>query len=124
MSCDKVPNHVWRYCNQLDNNGWIWFYEQIKEPLKLVADMEFLFYTLKWILKEEFDDLSYELYAQYIIDPECRYDGMIKPEWLPRLEKRYGSKLENELCDIYKNLCLMQDDTGDMQAFSADSLPF
>jgi hypothetical protein len=115
MSGDKAPNYVRRYCECLDELGWKCFYRQIREPVEFVTDLNFLFYILKWILKIDFDDLSYEVYFQYIMDPELSYDGMIKPEWIPILEKRYDSKLEEEFSEIQENSCLLPDEKGSRQ---------
>jgi hypothetical protein len=97
MSGGQSPNYVKRYCLQLDEFKWLWFYHQMKEPVEFVVDVEYLFYILKWILKEDFDDLSYAVYFQVIMDPEMRPEPLIKDEWWPILDKQYQECLQNEL---------------------------
>ena len=91
-----APNWVARYCGCLDKYEWMWFYEQMKEPTEF-ANVEWLFYVLKWILKHDFDDLSREVFFQYVLDPEMCYGVTIKDEWLDCLKVRYGKELEEVL---------------------------
>lgn len=97
MFSNDVPNYVKRYCSGLDEFKWQWFYYQMKEPVKFVADIEYLVYILKWILKEDFDDLGYAVYFQVIMDPEIRPEPLIKDEWRTILDKRYQERLQNDL---------------------------
>ncbi|OIJ21359.1 hypothetical protein BKP45_00850 [Anaerobacillus alkalidiazotrophicus] len=100
MLGEGVPCYVQRYCKQLDASQWQWFYEQMLEPVTFVTDTAYLFYVLKWILKYDFDDLSYAVYFQDIMDPECNPQSLIKDEWLPVLWNRYGQRLKKELFGI------------------------
>ncbi|MEL7567484.1 MAG: hypothetical protein AAGU75_00395 [Bacillota bacterium] len=105
MAGSKVPNYVRRYCEDLDEFKWQWFYLQMKEPIEFVADVDYLFYILKWILKSNFDDLGYEVYFQSVMNPEMHPEPLIKDEWwsilqkslragwLPREESRKQNKL-------------------------------
>ena len=70
------------------------------EPVTFVMDISYLLYGLKWILKYDFDDLSYAVYFQDIMDPECN-PSQIKDEWLLVLWNRYGQRLEKELSEIH-----------------------
>lgn len=97
MIGSKSPNYVKRYCLQLDKFKWQWFYYQMKEPVEFVVDIEYLFYILKWILKDDFDDLGYAVYFQVIMDPEMRPKPLIKDEWLTILDKRYTERLLDDL---------------------------
>jgi hypothetical protein len=124
MSSEKAPSYVRRYCECLDDGEWKRFFCQCKEPLEFVADTKFFFYILKWILKTDFDDLSFEVYVQYVMDPEGRYDGTIKPEWIPRLEKRYGSMLDMLFSEICENASVVSNVNIGEQVFFGDSLPF
>ncbi|MFV2051138.1 hypothetical protein KDJ21_011585 [Metabacillus litoralis] len=88
----------------MDDSQWQWFYEQMLEPVTFVTDSTYLFYVLKWILKYDFDDLSYAVYFQDIMDPECIPQSLIKDEWLPVLWNRYGQRLKKELFEIHFSL--------------------
>ncbi|MEW6215652.1 MAG: hypothetical protein AB1478_10710 [Nitrospirota bacterium] len=69
----------------------------MKEPVEFVVDIEYLFYILKWILKDDFDDLGYAVYFQVIMDPEMRPEPLIKDEWWTILDKRYRGRLMDDL---------------------------
>lgn len=97
MTSSKSPNYVRRYCLQLDEFKWQWFYYQMKEPVEFIVDIEYLFYILKWILKDDFDDLGYSVYFQVIMDPEMRLEPLIKDEWWTILDKRYSERLMDDL---------------------------
>ncbi len=73
----------------------------MKEPLQFILCEEYLFYILKWILKEPFEDLSYEVYLHVMMDPEKTSKSLIKAEWKIILDKRYEEKL-NELISELK----------------------
>ena len=62
-----------------------------------VADSGRLFYVLKWILKNDFDDLLYEIYFQDYCDPEMYPESLIKDEWQETLQKRYGDRLAADI---------------------------
>jgi len=115
MLGEGVPCYIQRYCKKLDHSQWQWFYEQMLEPVTFVMDIAYLFYELKWILKYEFDDLSYAVYFQDIMDPECNPQSQIKDEWLPVLWDRYGQRLEKELSEIHcsSNNASVTDNIGD-----------
>lgn len=104
MLGESVPCYIQRYCKQLDDSKWQWFYVQMSEPVTFVTDMAYLFYVLKWILKYDFDDLSYAVYFQDIMDPESNPQSLIKDEWLPVLRNRYGQRLKKELYEIHYSL--------------------
>ncbi len=83
------PRYLVNYVNSLNEEELNWFYEQMKEPLEFLTTESYLFYKLKWILKNKFTDLSKEIYAEYLCNPEGFTFTIIKPEWEPILEKRY-----------------------------------
>lgn len=101
MSSSQVPNYVRRYCDNLDEFKWQWFYYQMKEPMEFVADTEYLFYVLKWILKYDFDDLGYEVYFQTIMDPEMWSEPLIKDKWWTILDKRYQERFHNDISEMH-----------------------
>lgn len=101
MVSNEVPSYVWRYCSVLDEYKWQWFYLQMKEPMEFVTDIDYLFYILKWILKQDFKDLSYSVFFQDIMDPECRPESLIKNEWWPILQKRYLAQLQKDIPKIH-----------------------
>ncbi|WP_058306087.1 hypothetical protein [Gracilibacillus massiliensis] len=113
MLGEDRPNYIHRYCNQLDDSQWQWFYEQMLEPVAFVTDITYLFYVLKWILKYDFDDLSYAVYFQDIMNPECIPQSQIKDEWLAKLLDRYEQRLKKELSEIhYSSNVTIDDDAG------------
>lgn len=84
----ETANYIRRYCRQLESLGWKRFYFQMKEPLDFITDEKYLFYILKWILKEPFEDLSYEVYLQVVQNPEQISEPLIKDEWWIILNQR------------------------------------
>lgn len=99
MSGNDVPTYINRYCQDLDNRSWERFYEQMKEPLEFVKDTETLIYVLKWILKYDFDDLSYAVFFQGFMDPEGTGD-LIMDSWWQILCDRYWSRIEHDMSGI------------------------
>lgn len=78
MTSDLAPGYVQRYCHQLNDVKWIWFYAQMIEAMLITDEPEYLFYVLKWILKNNLHDLAYEMYCQDMMNPECRSESLIK----------------------------------------------
>ena len=97
MTSPGVPNYVMRYCEYLNGKKWKWFYEQMDTALEVVDNIEYLFYVLKWILKDDFDDLTYEIYLQDYLDPEMNPASLIKDGWHKVLYERYKDRLEEDL---------------------------
>jgi len=124
MESAGAPNYVRRYCEGLDKFEWVWFYEQMKEPIEFVGDIEYLLYILKWILKHGFDDLSYAVYAHYVMDPEFCHDDAIKGTWLGILEERYGEQLEQEIASLSCGVLPGTDENSGRKDSTVDSLPF
>lgn len=89
MLHNNSGNYINRYCNQLTSMEWKLFYSQMKEPLEFIVDEKYLFYMLKWILKEPYTDLSFEVYLQVIQNPEQISEPLIKDEWMIILNTRY-----------------------------------
>lgn len=44
MSSCEVPNYIGRYCSQLDEKQWKWFYSQIMLAFLVTDESEYLFY--------------------------------------------------------------------------------
>lgn len=101
MCSSQVPNYVRRYCDNLDEFKWQWFYNQMIEPMEFVADSDYLFYILKWILKYDFDDLGYAVYFQTIMNPEMWPEPLIKDEWRTILDKRYQERFHNDISEMH-----------------------
>ena len=93
MTGCNVPNYVLRYCDLLDEQGWQWFYGQVGDALNFVGDIERFFYILKWILKYDFIDLTYEIFVHDIMDPESCSESLIKDECREFLEDKYNDEL-------------------------------
>lgn len=78
MVSDAVPDYVRQYCINLNDIKWIWFYAQMIDAMLITDEPEYLFYVLKWILKSDFHDLTYEMFCMDMMDPECRQESLIK----------------------------------------------
>ena len=78
MLSDAVPNYVSGYCSGLNDIKWIWFYAQMTEAVLITNELDYLFYVLKWILKNDFHDIAYEMYCIDMMDPESRPESLIK----------------------------------------------
>lgn len=61
-------NYVIHYCSNLDEKQWAWFHSQVLRTSFLIHDLDFMFYCFKWILKNPFSDLRYEVYTFYMTD--------------------------------------------------------
>lgn len=97
-------NYIIRYCNSLDELDWNNFYNQMKEPLEFIIDESYLFYILKWILKFPYEDLSYDVYLEVIMNPEQIVKPLITKQWHSILEQRYGKKIDEFINEInYSN---------------------
>ena len=97
MTSQRVPNYVRRYCEDLNERKWRWFYGQMNNALEVVGNTEYMFYVLKWILKHNFDDLIYEIYLQDYMDPEMHPGSLIKDGWHEALYERYKDRLAEDL---------------------------
>ena len=100
MLSNCVSNYISSYCSWLDGHKWQWFYLQTKEPVQFIPDTNYLLYILKWILKGDFDDLSYEIYFQLIMDPEGDALSYINDEWWGILSNRYHSRIDEDICGM------------------------
>lgn len=78
---NNVPNYITRYCNQLNEIRWIWFYVQMVEAVIITDELDYLFYVMKWILKTDFNDLTYEMYFFDMTNPECRKESLIRENY-------------------------------------------
>ena len=101
MTSYAVPNYVRRYCSALSDNQWKWFYGQMIIALKLTDEPAYLFYVLKWILKQDYDDLAYEMYCQDFLDPECRKESLIKPSRWAECHRKYHDRFMQEYADVW-----------------------
>jgi hypothetical protein len=100
MVSDAVPNYVRRYCGALCEGQWEWFYGQMIYAIEFTDEPAYLFYTLKWILKFDYDDLVYEMYCQDAMDPECREENLIKHTRWAECHRKYHEKFEQDFADI------------------------
>ena len=98
MTSPNAPNYVRRYCEDLNEEKWKWLHEQMNNALEVTDSTERLFYLLKWILKHDFDDLTYEIYLQDYMDPEMHPKSLIKNDWQKILHERYKDRLAEDLC--------------------------
>lgn len=102
MASSHVPAYINRYCEKLDESSWKHFYGQMEEPVRFTKDVNSLFYVLKWILKYDFDDLSYAVFVQDFMDPEGN-GGIIKDNWWPILHDRYWQRIKNDIPGLFCN---------------------
>ena len=98
MTSPHAPNYVRRYCEDLSEQKWEWFYAQVKDAMEVAVNADCLMYVLKWILKTNFDDLVYEVYFQDYMNPEMSPYSLVKDEWQDVLHVRYKERL---MADIY-----------------------
>jgi hypothetical protein len=97
MLSNAVPNYVNRYCKQLNEGKWIWFYAQMIEAVMITDELDYLFYVLKWILKTDFHDLGYEMYFYDMTNPECRSESLIKDKYCAIYNQHYHSKFIDDI---------------------------
>ncbi|GEP67261.1 hypothetical protein [Clostridium beijerinckii] len=97
MLSDDIPSYVIRYCEQLNEVKWIWFYVQMMEAVIITEELDYLFYVLKWILKTDFHDLAYEMYFYDMINPECSSESLIKDEYRAMYSQRYHTQFMEDL---------------------------
>lgn len=100
MTSDSAPNYVVRYCENLDEIKWIWFYAQMLEAVKITDHIDYLFYVLKWILKSDFHDIAYEMYFYDIMNPENRSESLIKDEYWEMYSEHYHPRLIEDIANI------------------------
>jgi len=115
MTSDAVPNYVYRYCHSLNEVQWEWFYGQMIFAVEFTDEPAYLFYTLKWILKHDYDDLVYEMYCQDVSDPECRKETLIKPSKWAECDRKYYERFMQEFADMWG---------GDADCATDQELPF
>ena len=96
MTSDSAPTYVRRYCDDLGDPQWVWFYGQMKTAINVVDDLEYLFYVLKWILKRDFDDIVYEMYCQDVFNPECCKASLIKPSKWKQCTAKYNDRFTSD----------------------------
>lgn len=87
-----VSSVVKDYVSTLDSKKLIWFYYQMKEPIKFITDDDFMYFYLDQIVQHDFKDLSLELYLYYFIDQSYSND-VIKSDWVDTLSKRYNKEI-------------------------------
>lgn len=98
MLSDSVPNYIIRYCKNLNDVKWIWFYSQMIEAVLITDDIEYLFYVLKLILKNDFHDLAYEMYFYDIMNPEYREKSLINDKYWEVYTEYYHQKILDDIC--------------------------
>ena len=87
MKAYGMPNYIHRYCEDLDELGWMIFYSKMLVPMEIIKDIEDLIYLLKWILKEDPEDFTYSLYVYEMMCAEGR--DYIKEEYFSMLSDKY-----------------------------------
>lgn len=97
MLSNAAPNYVIRYCEQLNEVKWTWFYVQMIEAVMITDEPDYLFYVLKWILKTDFHDLAYEMYFYDMFNPECRPESLIKDKYWIMYSEHYHNKFMKDL---------------------------
>ena len=103
MTSDAVPCYVCRYCGKLGKEQWEWFYNQMMIALELTDEPEYLFYTLKWILKCDYGDMAYEMYCHDMMDPECRDKTLIRPSRWAECGRKYHKRFMEEYGNTESN---------------------
>jgi hypothetical protein len=100
MVSDAVPNYVVRYCRQLNEVKWIWFYVQMMEAVMITDELDYLFYVLKWILKTDFHDLTYEMYYYDMTDPKSRPESLIKEKYWVIYSEHYHDRFIEDMSTL------------------------
>lgn len=96
MAGPESPNYVSRYCEHFNDIEWIRFYAQMIEATLLTDEPDYLFYVLKWILKNDFNDLAYEMYCIDMNDPEMRPESLIKDSLWDAYSSHYFSQYKKD----------------------------
>lgn len=94
---NNISYSIKRYVEDLDGPKLVWFYEQMKEPIKIINNYEALFCYLDVIIENDFKDLTLELYLNYI-DDHFHSDNVFDEEWEDILSHRY----KKEIYDMYE----------------------
>ena len=97
MLSNDVPNYVVCYCKQLNEVKWIWFYVQMIDAVMITDELNYLFYVLKWILKTDFHDLTYEMYFYDMTDPECRPESLIQDKYCAMYREHYHNRFIEDI---------------------------
>lgn len=93
-----ISDNIKRYIENLDGPKLVWFYNQMKEPVKIINNYESLFEYLDIIIENDFKDLTLEIYLNYCEDHfnnKCFFD----PGWEDILSCRY----KKEVHDMYES---------------------
>lgn len=101
MLGDDVPNYVIRYCKQLNEVKWIWFYAQMIEAVIITDELDYLLYVLKWISKTDFHDIAYEMYFHDMLDPECRPESLIKQKYWDMYNEHYHARFIEDMAIMH-----------------------
>ena len=86
------PHDFRRYIKSLDDNKLNYFYNQMKEPVEFIKDINYLMYKFQWI--GETEDLSRDLFIQAIMSCETH---LIKDKWFNILHNRYEQDIQDVL---------------------------
>jgi len=102
MTSYEMPNYIHRYCEYLDDLGWMIFHSKMIVPFEIIKEVDDLIYLLKWILKEDSDDFTYSVYIHHEMGAEGR--GYINSDYFEMLDKRYYRRFSSdfyleEVCD-------------------------
>ncbi len=54
MLSNNAPNYVIRYCEQLNEIKWIWFYAQMMEAVMITDELDYLFLCTEMDFKNRF----------------------------------------------------------------------
>lgn len=65
---NMISDNIKRYIENLDGPKLVWFYNQMKEPVKIINNYESLFEYLDIIIENDFKDLTLEIYLNYCED--------------------------------------------------------
>ncbi|MCL2773386.1 MAG: hypothetical protein FWD71_08545 [Oscillospiraceae bacterium] len=101
LTQSNIPSDIREYVKELDEEKLNWFYNQMKEPMEFLTDVDYLFYKFRWISICEFDDLSKEIFLQSIFNnAEGIMTDIIKSGWFRILYDRYEKDIYSFIDEI------------------------
>jgi len=89
------PHDFREYIQGLNDDELSWFYNQIKEPVEFIKDINYLMFKLEWF--KDSINLSKDLFIQAVMSCETH---LIKAGWISILHERYKEDIQDLLDDF------------------------
>jgi hypothetical protein len=94
MTAPELPSYLHSYCEGLNHLGWRIFHSKMIVPMEIIEDERDLIYLLKWILREDSPDFTYEVYTHEMMGAEGR--SYIQEQFLESLHEIYEERFLEE----------------------------